>query len=194
MVEGSPESVFWDSDWTLTLLVSSPVEASVVVNWEGPAPPGLTLRRVVEDVSYEGQEVRRSISWTWRVGTAHEGEVGPLRVRSAGLEGLTDPIEVRFLTPPDAPVVSTSEPELSLVSELFGHLVEAEPVREGDLVRVRVSTGDRVSWEPRPDRVVRTELREKGQVLWTGWEAHAPSGTGLTVARGNSVIFQGPLP
>ena len=164
------------------------------LDWDGPVPPGLSLKRVVEDITHEGDEVRRSVSWTWRVGGPFEGTVGPLLVRSGVLEGRSEPLTVRFLAPPDTPVAADSAPALPISSELFGPLETGRPVRHGDQVRVRIAAGDRIAWSELPRPLVRHELREDGQALWVGHEGTTPPSTVVTVRRGRRALFEGPVP
>ena len=191
LLEAGPESAFLGSDWTVTLFARHLVDDPLAPRWEGPAPPGLAMRRVVEDRTVEGEEVRTSVAWTWRVEAPDEGAVGPLVVTAGGLSGRTGAVEAKLLAPPDTPTATGSPPVLPVPTAALGALAEGAPVREGERVRVRVLAGDKVTWTPRPADLVRHELRLDGQVEWVAWEATAPPGTELTVRRGRAVRFEG---
>jgi hypothetical protein len=194
LLQGAPESVFLGSDWTLTLYAAHPRGKALSVAWQGPGPPGLVLRRVVEEVSTHGEETRRSVAWTWRVGGPFGGTIGPLTAESGVLKGHTEAIEVLFLAPEGTPLPGSGQPELPLATERFSGLEEAVPVRLGERVLVRMAAGDRIAWSPRPAQLARFELREDGQALWVGWEAIAGPSTALTVKRGRRVLFEGTVP
>jgi hypothetical protein len=194
LLEAGPESVFLSSDWTVTLLVAHPSGETPGVRWDGPAPPGLALRRVVQDRTVQRAEVRTSIAWTWRVTGPYEGPVGPLHATTGSLSGQTTALEARHLAPPGTPVATGGPPALVLSSVLFADLGDGVPVRQGERVRVRVAAGDRVAWSPRPPGLVRHELREDGQATWIGWDAAAPPSTVVTVRRGRKVLFEGVVP
>ncbi len=194
LLEGGPESVFQGSDWTATLFVRHPVGERPEIVWQGASPPGLTLRRVIEDATVEGDEVRSSVAWTWRVGGPFSGAVGPLAVRAGGLTGVTEAVQVRFLAPPDTPPAAGPAPSLPLPQAVLEGLVDGAPVREGSQVRVRVAAGDRVAWTPRPADLVRFEQRDQGQVDWIAWVAESDPETVIKVTRGRQVRFEGTVP
>lgn len=180
-VDGPSEPSFLGSEVVVTIGALHPDALTAEFVLAGP-PPGLELRRVVEDHVVEGPMQRTELATTWVVRAAGETQVGPWTVRAGDFTGVGDPVRFELL----APEGHVGEPGAAgLIVPSAVRVERAE--RQGQQVTAWGEPGDTLSWQATD--VVKLELRERGQPVAVGWRGTLAQGESVTLMRGRTEVW-----